>query len=75
MALAKIAARKLKSDIQLFSVCPGLVDTDASRPFFDHMNEALSPYDAAGPVIELTTIFDPKRNGELIQYGKPLPWK
>ena len=76
VALVKIAARQLNgAGFQLFSVCPGLVDTDASRPFFDNMNEALSPYDAAGPVIDLTTAFNPERNGELIQYGSHLAWQ
>ncbi len=75
VALAKIAAREWTSKgIHLFSICPGLVDTDASRPFFDNMDEALSPYDAAGPVIDLTKSFNLERNGELIQFGSPLPW-
>lgn len=76
VALARIAARQAADEnLQIFSVCPGLVDTDASRPFFDNMDEALSPYEAAAPIIELTKSFDPARNGELIQYGKILPWK
>ncbi len=76
VALAKIAAREwTPKDVHLFSVCPGLVDTDASRPFFDNMDEALSPYDAAGPIIDLTTSFNLARNGALIQFGSTLPWK
>jgi NAD(P)-dependent dehydrogenase (short-subunit alcohol dehydrogenase family) len=73
-ALVRIAARNSR-DFNLFAFCPGLVDTDASRPFFDNMDQAQSPYDAADPIVRLTAGFQPERNGSLIQYGKILPWK
>ncbi|WP_430814780.1 SDR family NAD(P)-dependent oxidoreductase [Carboxylicivirga sp. RSCT41] len=74
VALVKIAAKEEDSNKSIFSVCPGLVDTDASRPFFDNMNEAQSPYEAAGHIIALTGNRSTALSGQLIQFGKQLPW-
>jgi carbonyl reductase 1 len=58
------------------AVCPGMVDTDASRPWFDDMSSAQSPAQAAGDVVWLATL--PPRTeapyGELVQHREILPW-
>jgi NAD(P)-dependent dehydrogenase (short-subunit alcohol dehydrogenase family) len=59
------------------AVCPGLVDTDASRPWFDDMSKAQSPRDAAESLLQLALEpdFDPRFYGELVQYAKVIPWR
>jgi NAD(P)-dependent dehydrogenase (short-subunit alcohol dehydrogenase family) len=59
------------------ALCPGLIDTDASRPWFDDMSPARSPALAASWPIELALAptFDPTFYGELVQLGKILPWE
>jgi carbonyl reductase 1 len=61
----------------LMALCPGLVDTDASRPWFDDMSNAQTPARAASwPVeIALAATFDPAFYGELVQFGTVLPWE
>jgi carbonyl reductase 1 len=60
----------------LMAVCPGLIDTDASRPWFEDMSHAQTPAQAASwPVkLALAPNFDPDFYGELVQFGKVLPW-
>ncbi|MBO9532474.1 MAG: SDR family NAD(P)-dependent oxidoreductase [Solirubrobacteraceae bacterium] len=57
------------------SVCPGLIDTDASRPWFDDMSEAWTPAQGAQPIVDLA-LGDraPGAYGELVQRGTILPW-
>ncbi|TKG93978.1 SDR family NAD(P)-dependent oxidoreductase [Puteibacter caeruleilacunae] len=79
VALTKIAAKKetgapIERNISVFAVCPGLVDTDASRPFFKNMHEAQSPYEAAQHIIALIDKSAEEVTGKLIQFGKELPW-
>ena len=58
------------------AVCPGLVDTDASRPWFADMSSAQSPAEAAVDVLELVTeAVDPAFYGELVQHGRVVPWR
>ena len=59
------------------ALCPGLIDTDASRPWFADMSEAQTPAQAAAWPVELALgeTFDPAFNGELVQFGKILPWE
>jgi carbonyl reductase 1 len=61
----------------LMALCPGLIDTDASRPWFDDMSNAQTPAQAASWPVELalSTTFDPAFYGELVQFGKVLPWE
>jgi NAD(P)-dependent dehydrogenase (short-subunit alcohol dehydrogenase family) len=61
----------------LMSLCPGLIDTDASRPWFEDMSEAQTPAEAAAfPVgLALADSFDPAFYGELVQFGRVLPWE
>ncbi len=59
----------------IVAVCPGLVDTRASRPWFTDMSQAQSPGQAAIDVVKLATgPIDPQMYGELIQHGRILPW-
>ncbi len=59
------------------ALCPGLIDTDASRPWFEDMSAAQTPAQAAAwPVRRaLSPTFDPAVYGELVQFGKVLPWE
>ncbi len=81
VASARIAARQIAetrpgSGIVINAVCPGLVDTGASRPWFDDMSNAQSPDEAAKAI--LTLLLEPEAvgfpNGQLMQFGKSLPW-
>jgi NAD(P)-dependent dehydrogenase (short-subunit alcohol dehydrogenase family) len=59
------------------ALCPGLIDTDASRPWFDDMSNAQTPAEAASFPVELAVSdrFDRAYYGELVQFGKVLPWE
>ena len=61
----------------LLALCPGLIDTDASRPWFEDMSAAQTPVQAASWPVELALApeFDPAFYGELVQFGKVLPWE
>ncbi len=63
-------------EILLAAVCPGMIDTGASRPWFD-MSGAQTPQQAAGPLVELALrrTFEPSFYGELVRFGVVLPWK
>jgi NAD(P)-dependent dehydrogenase (short-subunit alcohol dehydrogenase family) len=69
---ADLAENKL-----LMALCPGLVDTDASRPWFADMSGAQTPAQAATWPVELVLgdTFDPAFYGELVQFGRVLPWE
>jgi NAD(P)-dependent dehydrogenase (short-subunit alcohol dehydrogenase family) len=69
---ADLAENKL-----LMALCPGLIDTDASRPWFEDMSQAQTPAQAAAWPVELVLgeRFDPAFYGELVQFGKVLPWE
>lgn len=59
----------------LAAVCPGMIDTAASRAWFD-MTTAQTPAQAAGPLLGLAIGPAPDREfyGELIRFGQRLPW-
>ncbi|HEX3277499.1 MAG TPA: SDR family NAD(P)-dependent oxidoreductase [Thermoleophilaceae bacterium] len=69
---ADLAANRL-----VMALCPGLIDTDASRPWFADMSTAQSPAQAAKwPArLVLGETFDPAFYGELVQFGEMLPWE
>jgi carbonyl reductase 1 len=69
---ADLAENKL-----LMALCPGLIDTDASRPWFEDMSAAQTPAGAAAWPVQLVLgeSFDPEFYGELVQFGKVLPWE
>jgi len=81
VASTKIMARLMREEasrrgILINAVCPGMVDTDASRPWFADMSSAQSPAQAAVDVVWLATL--PPRTetpyGELVQHRGVLPW-
>lgn len=57
------------------AVCPGMIDTGASRPWFD-MSNAQTPAQAAVALLHLALdpVADPRFYGELIRFGRVLPW-
>jgi carbonyl reductase 1 len=70
-------AADLAQDKLITALCPGLIDTDASRPWFEDMSSAQTPAEAARWPLELVLgkTFDPAFYGELVQFGKVLPWE
>lgn len=77
-AVAEVRREKdLHEGTLVASVCPGLVDTRASRPWFDDFSEAKSPKDAVQPIVDLIMAdhVDPALYGELIRDGKVVEWK
>ncbi|MCB0210392.1 MAG: SDR family NAD(P)-dependent oxidoreductase [Anaerolineae bacterium] len=82
VAAMRVMARLLQDeaeqrDILINAVCPGLVDTAASRPWFTDMSAAQSPDQAAVDVIWLATLpaGTKKPYGELIQHRRVIPFK
>ncbi|WP_419999520.1 SDR family NAD(P)-dependent oxidoreductase [Streptomyces boninensis] len=79
-AVRAIAAERRTRDLAagtlIASVCPGMVDTATSRPWFEDYSGAQSPADAATAVLDLVTAAgaDPAHYGELVQFGKALDW-
>jgi NAD(P)-dependent dehydrogenase (short-subunit alcohol dehydrogenase family) len=81
VASTRIMARLMSEEVHrkgilINAVCPGLVDTGASRPWFDDMSSAQSPAQAAVDVVWLATLppgtLAP--HGELVQHRTVLPW-
>jgi carbonyl reductase 1 len=79
-ATRAVAGERREHDLStgtlLASVCPGLIDTGASRPWFEDMSTAQTPEQAAVAVLDLALSrpVDPATYGELVQFGKILPW-
>jgi NAD(P)-dependent dehydrogenase (short-subunit alcohol dehydrogenase family) len=67
----------LAHDRLVMALCPGLIDTDASRPWFEDMSQAQTPAAAASwPVdLALAGTFDHAFYGELVQFAKVVPWE
>jgi NAD(P)-dependent dehydrogenase (short-subunit alcohol dehydrogenase family) len=80
-AVRAVAAERRDTDLDehtlIASVCPGLVDTRASRPWFDDFSQARSPAEAVLPILDLVLAdeVDPTTYGELIRGGEVLPWR
>ena len=82
VAAVRAVARKhrtadLADDKLVMALCPGLIDTDASRPWFEDMSHAQTTAEAAAWPVELalSDTFDPTFYGELVQFGNVLPWE
>ncbi len=82
VAAVRVLARQRQADdlrrgILIAAICPGLIDTGASRPWFADMSRAQTPAQAAGHLIDLALdpAPDPAFYGELVQFGKVVPWK
>jgi NAD(P)-dependent dehydrogenase (short-subunit alcohol dehydrogenase family) len=78
-AVRAVAASRQAQDLAdgtlIGAVCPGLVDTRASRPWFTDFSKALTPAQAAVSIVDLAlNPLDPATYGELIRFGKILPW-
>ncbi|WP_103383343.1 SDR family NAD(P)-dependent oxidoreductase [Pseudonocardia dioxanivorans] len=66
----------LASNRLVAALCPGLIDTAASRPWFADMSQAQTPAEAARWPVELVLgdTVDPVFHGELVQFGRVVPW-
>ncbi|MEU6026112.1 SDR family NAD(P)-dependent oxidoreductase [Streptomyces tauricus] len=79
-AVRAVAAERREGDLAdgtlIASVCPGMVDTATSRPWFSDYGHAQSPARAARAVLDLVLAerVDPDHYGELVRFGKVLPW-
>ena len=67
----------LRDDVLIAALCPGLIDTDASRPWFEDMSQALSPAQGARAPLDLALSrpADARFYGELVRSGNVLPWE
>ena len=66
-----------RRDILINAVCPGLVDTAASRPWFADMTSAQSPDQAAVDVVWLATLpaGTTAPYSELIRHRQTIPFE
>lgn len=73
---AERRARDLATGTLIASVCPGMVDTATSRPWFSDFSHAQSPAEAARAVLDLVFAerVDPALYGELVRFGAALDW-
>jgi len=69
-------AADLAAGTLVAAVCPGLVDTPASRPWFADFSRARTPARAAAILLDfvLAEPVDPATYGELARDGKVVPW-
>jgi NAD(P)-dependent dehydrogenase (short-subunit alcohol dehydrogenase family) len=82
VASMKIFARSMAQEaatrgILINAACPGLVNTEASRPWFKDMSSAQSPEEAAVDVAWLATLplGTTAPYGELVQHRTLIPWR
>jgi carbonyl reductase 1 len=82
VAAVRIAARLHHEEarsrgILINAACPGLMDTDSSRPWFQDMSQAQSPDEAAADVLWLATLpaGTAEPYGELVQHKAVLPFR
>jgi len=79
-AVRAVARERRAADLAegrlIAALCPGLIDTDASRPWFADMSHAQSTAEAAAWPVDLVLgeRFDPAFYGELVQFGTVIPW-
>ncbi|MEU1195129.1 SDR family NAD(P)-dependent oxidoreductase [Streptomyces sp. NPDC005813] len=80
-AVRAVAAERRDADLArgtlVAAVCPGLVDTALSRPWFADFSQAQTPAQAAVGVLDLLLAeqADPAAYGELVRFGEVLPWR
>jgi NAD(P)-dependent dehydrogenase (short-subunit alcohol dehydrogenase family) len=78
--VAQVAAVRVAAEMYprtfVMALCPGLIDTAASRPWFADMSTAQTPEQAAKWPVELALQAhpDPAFRGELVQFGQVLPF-
>ncbi|MEU8546147.1 SDR family NAD(P)-dependent oxidoreductase [Streptomyces roseoverticillatus] len=79
-AVRAVAAERRERDLAtgtlVASVCPGMVDTATSRPWFSDFSQAQPPSEAARVILDLVFAeqVDPALYGELVRFGAALPW-
>jgi NAD(P)-dependent dehydrogenase (short-subunit alcohol dehydrogenase family) len=79
-AVRAVARERRETDLPdgtlIAAVCPGLVDTATSRPWFADFSRARTPARAAVKVLDtvLAEPLDPATYGELVRDGKVVPW-
>ncbi|WP_328363427.1 SDR family NAD(P)-dependent oxidoreductase [Streptomyces sp. NBC_00445] len=79
-AVRAVAAERHENDLAdgtlIAAVCPGMVDTATSRPWFSDYSHAQSPARAAEALLDLVFAdhVDPALYGELVRFGKALDW-
>ncbi|MFG2660156.1 SDR family NAD(P)-dependent oxidoreductase [Streptomyces sp. NPDC048425] len=79
-AVRAIAADRREIDLAtgtlVAAVCPGMVDTPTSRPWFGDYSQAQSPAQAAEAVLDLILAehVAPALYGELVRFGQALDW-
>jgi NAD(P)-dependent dehydrogenase (short-subunit alcohol dehydrogenase family) len=79
-AVRAVAAERREHDLAtgtlVAAVCPGMVDTRASRRWFSDYSQAQTPEAAARAVLDLavSSDVDPQEYGELIRFGEVVPW-
>ncbi|MFR0359451.1 SDR family NAD(P)-dependent oxidoreductase [Streptomyces sediminimaris] len=79
-AVRAVAAERREHDLAtgtlIAAVCPGMVDTATSRPWFSDYSRAQSPAQAAEAVLELVLAehVDSALYGELVRFGRALDW-
>ena len=81
VAAARVLARERhaagrRDGTLVAAVCPGMIDTGASRPWFD-MTNAQTPAQAAVALLRLALrpAVDPRFYGELVRFDTVLPWR
>lgn len=80
-AMRVVATQRREQDLRdgtlIAAVCPGLIDTAASRPWFTDMSQAQSPAQSAEALLELALgeRVDSAHYGELVRFGQVLPWR
>lgn len=70
------AAAFRRRGILVNAACPGLIDTEASRPWFADMSKAATPDEGAKDLVWLATLppGTPEPYGVLVRHRKPQPW-
>ena len=80
VASMRVFARLMAADprqVAVTAACPGLVDTEASRPWFSDMSGAQTPDEAAVDVVwqAMETTVSSGHHGELLQHRQVIPWR
>jgi carbonyl reductase 1 len=79
VAAMRVFAREIgrKHGMLVNAACPGLVDTAASRVWFEDLSAAQSPAEAAGDVVWLATLppDEPEPYGQLVQWRRTVSFE
>lgn len=82
VAAVRVLAREKADEfrrrgILVNAACPGLIDTEASRPWFEDMSQAATPDEGARDLVWLATLPAGTQEpyGVLVRHRKPHPWR